>query len=115
MKKLILLCAFLNIVPISFAQKETFDLATYNVPKDSAGITWKKERTGNITSFTIINKKNNNWCRISIVRSTVSKGSIDLDFESEWKELIVKSYKPAEAPQVNEVQEADGWKIKRAL
>lgn len=107
MKKILLLCIVCATAVISFAQKETFDLITYTAPKS-----WKKEVTENIISYTIINKQTNNWCRINIVKSTISKGSIEQDFESEWRELVVKSYNPTEAPQANEVQEAEGWKIK---
>ncbi|MGF2412613.1 MAG: hypothetical protein ACQUYJ_09810, partial [Ferruginibacter sp.] len=107
MKKILLLCIVCTTAVISFAQKETFDIVTYTPPKK-----WKKEVTANIISYTIINKQTNNWCRINIVKSTISKGSIEQDFESEWQELVVKSYSPAEAPQLNEVQEAEGWKIK---
>src|SRR5437868_2388836 len=50
----------------SFAQKESFDVISYALPTDSAGLTWKKEVTENITSYTIINKTN--WCRINVVK-----------------------------------------------
>jgi len=110
MKKLFLL-SFLCICTLaSFAQKETFDLASYSPP---AG--WSRGATETITSFTIINKKNNSWCRINIVKSTVSKGNIEQDFESEWQNLIVKNYNPAETPQLSEIQDADGWKIKTGV
>ncbi len=109
MKKIILLCVFCVSVAISFGQKETFDLVTYTPPPGGG---WKKEATENIMSYTIVNKKNNSWCRIGIIKSTASKGSIKQDFESEWQELVVKNYKPTEAPQLTEVQEAEGWKIK---
>src|SRR5882762_10198372 len=107
MKKLILFCFTLLLVAIVFAQKETFDIVTYSPP---AG--WKKEVKENLTTYTIVDKKTNAWCQVGIIKSTVSKGSIDEDFTSEWQELIVKSYNVTDAPQVNEVQEADGWKIK---
>ncbi|MEY2918157.1 MAG: hypothetical protein RIS73_1871, partial [Bacteroidota bacterium] len=82
-------------------------MVTYTAPKN-----WTKEVTENIISYTIQNRETKNWCRINIVKSTSSKGSIDQDFESEWQELAVKSYNITEAPQLNEVQEAGGWKIK---
>ncbi len=105
MKKILLLLVYCSVAAISFAQKETFDLISYSAPSR-----WKKELTENITSYTIIN--NNTWCSINIVKSTISKGSIDEDFDTEWNQLVVKNYKPADAPQLNEVQEANGWKIK---
>jgi len=93
-----------------FAQKETFDIITYTPP---AG--WKKEVTENIISYTTINNKNKTWCRIGIIKSTTSKGNIEEDFRSEWKDLIVKNYNPADPPQMNEVNETNGWKIKKGV
>lgn len=90
-----------------FAQTETFDLATFTPPKG-----WKKETKENVVSFSHVNNANNTWCQVSIVRSTASKGTIDQDFNSEWQELIVKSYGVKEKPDANEMQEAEGWKIK---
>lgn len=90
-----------------FAQKEAFDLTTYTPPKG-----WQKDVNKTVTSFTISNQKTNSWCRINLVKSTISKGSIEKDFESEWKELVVKSYKPTEAPTLNDATDAKGWKIK---
>jgi len=102
-----LLCFFLTNL---FAQKETFDIINYTPPTGT-----KKEVTENSVSYTFVNKNNNTWCLIGIIKSTISKGSIDSDFESEWKELIVKNYKPTDAPKLNEVQEAEGWKIKEGV
>ena len=104
MKKALLIFVCCAIAAISFAQKENFDLINYTAPKG-----WKKDVTENTTSYTIVN--GNTWCNINIVKSTTSKGDINQDFESEWQ-MVVKSYKPADAPQLNEAQEANGWKIK---
>jgi len=89
------------------AQKQTYDLVTYTAP---AG--WQKEETANATSYTAVNKNNNTWCRINMVKSTVSKGNITQDFDSEWQEMVVKSYQPAQAPKPATAKEAKGWKTK---
>ncbi|MES1181994.1 MAG: hypothetical protein ABUL44_04275, partial [Flavobacterium sp.] len=107
MKKIFFACLFSLAAAVTFAQKETFDIVTYTAP---AG--WTKDAKENVVTYTMINKKNNTWCQVGIVKSTASKGSIDADFESEWQELVVKSYNPTGAPEGNEVQEVDGWKIK---
>jgi len=107
MKNTFLLFFLFFTVAITSAQKETFDLFTYTPP-----IGWKKEVTENIISYTIINNKKGTWCRIGIIKSTTSKGSIEADFESEWQDLIVKNYKPTGISQLKEVQETSGWKIK---
>lgn len=107
MKKIFLSLFLVTGAAITFAQKETFDLTTYTPPKG-----WKKELTENTITYTIISKQTNSWCRINIVKSTASKGNIDQDFESEWQELVVKSYNVTDTPQINTVQDVEGWKIK---
>ncbi|MEO7044935.1 MAG: hypothetical protein ABI091_06475 [Ferruginibacter sp.] len=105
----IFLCSgcFLLAANLSAQPKKTFDIVSYTVPKG-----WKKQEQKNIISYSISDKKNNSWCVISIVKSTISKGTIEADFESEWQELVAKPYSIAELPQTNEVQEKDGWKLK---
>ena len=112
MRKIICLSIISMSVSALFAQKVTFDLVTYIPPKDSTGAIWQKEVTENTTIYTVTNSIAKSWCRIIIEKSTISKGSIDLDFESEWKGLVVKNYKPTGSPQLNEAQEIEGWKIK---
>lgn len=107
MKPVITLLLFLFFILPVHAQNETYDLLTYKAP-----LKWTKDLTDNNTSYTITNKKNNTWCRIGIIKSTISKGNIEADFESEWKEIIVKIYNPVDQPTVSEVKDADGWKIK---
>ena len=107
MKKIFLFSVLCFFTGIAFAQKETFDIVTYTPPNG-----WKKEVTGNTTNYIISNKTKNSWCQLGIVKSTNSKGGIEQDFDSEWLGLIVKNYKPTGTPQLDEVKDADGWKIK---
>lgn len=105
MKKIIIVLLLLPLITV--AQKQTFDITTYTPP---AG--WKKETRENIVVYSITDKVKKTWCQLSILKSTASKGSIDADFESEWKLLAATPYSIAEAPQLSPVQEAEGWKIK---
>jgi hypothetical protein len=107
MKPIILFSLFCFTAPILFAQQQTYDLVSYNPPTG-----WKKEVKTNMTVYTMTDKKKNSWCQIFLVKSTTSKGSIEADFESEWREFAVANYKPTETPNISEVQEADGWKIR---
>lgn len=99
---LLLLCSISNY---SFSQKESFDIIQFTAP---AG--WTKEIKNNVISYSI--KNNNAWCQIGIYKSTESKGTITQDFESEWQNLIVAAYHPAAVPQITDIPEKDGWKIK---
>jgi len=89
--------------------KETFDLITYSPPK---GYTKNVEEA--LVSYTITDSKKNTWCRINVIKSTISKGTVEADFENEWQDLIVKNYQPSNTRKENEVKEAEGWKIKAA-
>ena len=107
MKKLILLLLLYISIEKTFAQKETFDLISYTPPKG-----WNKTVEENFVSFIKTDSKKNIWCRINVTKSTISKGTIEADFESEWEELIVRNYKPTADRKENEILEADGWTIK---
>src|SRR5205085_5230751 len=66
-------------------------------------------------AYTKTDKKKNKWCQVFIVKSTISKGSIEADFESEWQDLAVKNYNPSEAPVCRDTELADGWKVKTGV
>lgn len=105
---LLQLCCF-----VATAQKQTYDIFTFTPPKG-----WKKEVLENTFGLSTINNKNKTWAQIGIVKSTASKGSIDADFESEWRELIVKPYQQygvAEQPLGLDTQSLNGWKVRTGL
>lgn len=107
MKKTILLCICIVAVSCLFSQKQSFDLFFYTPPKG-----WNKEEQKDIVSYVMTDAKTKTWCRIAVLNSTASKGSIENDFASEWKEFPVRLYNVTGNPQTEEVQEAEGWKIK---
>jgi len=109
MKKIILFCFCLSAIT-SIAQKQTYDLVSYLPP-----VGWKREVKSNMTVYTLTNNKKSSWCQVFIVKSTTSKGSAEADFESEWQELVVKSYHPSGTPQSEGAKELDGWKIKMSV
>jgi hypothetical protein len=110
MKKIFVVLLLSLALTSAFAQKETFDVITYAPP---AG--WKIEVTPTLTSYSITNNGNGRWCRISIVKSTTGQGSLEADFQSEWRELVVRNFSPKEEPQLTEAQESNGWKIQAGI
>jgi hypothetical protein len=91
----------------SIAQKEIYDLISYTPPSS-----WKKDATESSVMYTISNNTTKAWCRISIIKSTTSKGDIEQDFESERENLIEKNYPSTDSMQLNPTQEINGYKIK---
>ena len=106
MKKTLLLLVFCASISGLMAQKESYDLISFIPPQG-----WTKEEKQTLILYTIIDQQKRSWCQIGIVKSTISKGTIDRDFDSEWQELVVKNYNPQPAEKT-EVLEAEGWKIR---
>src|SRR5215213_11291179 len=91
------------------AQQQTYDLVSYTPPKG-----WNQTNQQNVMVYSTTDKVKRTWAQIGIVKSTVSKGSINADFESEWKELVVKPYKQygiTEQPLMIDSQTFKGWKL----
>jgi hypothetical protein len=99
---------FVFVLPFAtFSQKqETFDIASFTIPTG-----WTKEVKSNYIAFTTSNKTDKTWCQIGVYKSIPSKGSVELDFNSDWAELILKTYKVTETkPEISQTQ-AEGWEI----
>jgi hypothetical protein len=107
--RLLFIIAFIHIFILGgIAQtKETFDLTSYIPPKG-----WSKNAKPTVVGYTITDKSTGGWCQIGIYKSANSKGSIEKDFENDWKELIAVPYKIADSPRVTEIPGDEGWKIK---
>ena len=107
MKTTFLIFIFSIITANSFAQKEVFGLVKYNAPKG-----WKKELGQGMVMYTVVDKKDKTWCQLGIYKSGVSKGSLEKDFNADWKELICDTYKITDTAIGAETTEAGGWKMK---
>jgi hypothetical protein len=107
MRLFLTLCCFTAFAQQAAAQKETFDIASYTAPQG-----WDKKENKNAVSYKIINQQQKTWCQIGIYRSTPTKGTAAQDFESDWKELIVNTYKITNAPKMTDMPDMRGWKIK---
>jgi hypothetical protein len=104
MKPILSVVLFVLSVSV-FAQKETFDVATYTVP---AG--WSKtSSTNSAVSYAVTNNQKGTYCQIGVFASTTSKGNVQADFESEWQELVVKQYHPSTKPELVPAPSENGW------
>jgi hypothetical protein len=102
MKHSFLTLAFYLMIAHVFGQTETFDIITYKAPKG-----WIKETKNNLVAFSKID--GSSWSQIIVYKNTVSKGSIQKDFESEWAELIAKNYTGISKPEIEKPETAAGW------
>lgn len=96
------------LVLLAVSPKETVDLVTFEAP---AG--WTREvKPGVCTTFTSTNKEKRTFCQIFLMLSTASKGSLQADFDNEWKNLVVDQYHPTAAGQFSETATKDGWQTR---
>lgn len=89
------------------AQKTSFDIVAY---KEPAG--WQKQATEGTVVYSRTDKKTGGWCQIAVYKSLGSKGSVEADFSSEWKALVVKTFPGVKGPVGDSVVTANGWQIK---
>lgn len=106
MKSLLSLLFCVGSVSAGFSQQEIYGFVSYTPPAGA-----KKEVKETCVIYSNTDNKKKTWCQIGIYKETASKGSIDLDFESEWN-AIVQPLGVTSAPQASDVQEFDGWKVK---
>ena len=102
------LLLLLFLVPLSSPlaqQKESFDLATYTVPNGWTKVT----NTADVISYAITNTQKGTYCQIGIYKSTGSKGNVQSDFQSEWQNLIVKTYRTTTAAATVPAASKNGW------
>ncbi len=104
----IFLLLAISTLPL-IAQRETFEQGSYAPPKG-----WQQEvKKNTYTSYTYINKKTKAYCRLYIMLSIETKGSIDKDFANEWQTLVLNQYKIADTAQVTDPITENGWLIKK--
>jgi hypothetical protein len=98
----------LILLPLSSSlaqQKESFDLATFTVPKD-----WKNvSGTADVVSYAVTNNQKGTYRQIGIFRSTNSRGSVQADFQGEWQDLIVKTHKTTTPAALTPAASRNGW------
>lgn len=108
MKKLFLLLVFVAaLIYTGHTQQQTFDLTTYTPP---AG--WQKIINEGVVTYAISDLTTKNWCTINILKSDISKGNVDADFDSEWDRLAVVPFKLTDKPTYGPTEEMNGWKLK---
>ncbi len=103
----IFLTLFLSAALLAQSQKQQFDALSFTPP---AG--WTKDQKENLITYTRVDQQKNTWCKIAVIKSTVGKGSIDNDFQSEWKDLAVTPYQVSGSPSVKALAKVSGWNVK---
>jgi len=99
------LCSAVLLSHYCFAQTETFDITTFQPPKD-----WKKTNGQGYVLFQDAKAGNDaGFCILVVYASRKSSGDADKDFQQEWKDLVVKPNGTVPEPKIEKEKTPEGW------
>jgi hypothetical protein len=107
MKSLFSICLTILTLNIFAQAPENFDIASFTALK-----TWKKETKTNVVTYTKTNNNTGGYCIIAVYKSIASLGTIDKDYNSEWKELVTDRFMVNGNPETATEKKSDGWQVK---
>jgi hypothetical protein len=111
MKKLLPFIFLLTAIVSHAQQKQTYDIATFTVP-----YSWNKDASkSGLMSYTSLNNAKGTYCQVGIYKSMGTLGSAQLDFDTEWNDLVAKPYKVSVKPEVGPSAIEDGWEAKSGV
>jgi hypothetical protein len=104
MKNSILLCALCAFVGNTFAQQQTFDLATYNAPKG-----WKKQTAETAIQFSKEDAAKGTYCLITLYKAVPGTSNSKENFDLAWTSIIKEMVTVSTAPEMQDVTTENGW------
>jgi hypothetical protein len=104
MKQLLLLC-MIAVSCKAISQQQTFDIINYTAPK-----TWKKKPSADALQFTTENASSGGYCIITLYKSVPGGDDPTVNFNASWDALVKETFSLEAAPEMQPMQEEDGWK-----
>ncbi len=104
MKKIFLSCCLCAILSVCFAQKETFDLATFIPPNR-----WKKDVTANAIQFTKEDAATSAYCAITLFKALPATASAKENFDLAWTSVVKQMVTVATEPEMQKPETENGW------
>ncbi|MBI5856995.1 MAG: hypothetical protein HZB42_05020 [Sphingobacteriales bacterium] len=104
MKKTILFTFFCTSVATVFAQKETFDLATYTAPKG-----WKKQPAESAVQFSKEDAAKGTYCLITLYKAVPGTANSKENFDLAWTSVVKEMVTVSTAPEMQAVTTENGW------
>lgn len=106
--KTILTSVLVMLAANALAQStENFDIASFNIPRN-----WKKSVNSNVASYTKTSNTDGGYCVIAVYKSAASLGSLDKDYNNDWKELVADRFTVNGTPETETQKRNDGWQVK---
>ena len=89
-----------------FAQKETFGVVSYSLPKG-----WQKQQSEAGIQLSVTDKKNGGYALAMIAQPIPSTATPKQNFDSFWETLVKQSVNVNTAPLMTTPEEGNGWTI----
>ncbi|HEY6900410.1 MAG TPA: lipocalin family protein [Puia sp.] len=107
MKQVIILVLLMTVYVMgAFAQKETFDVVSYVLPKG-----WKKEVKENGVQIYTGNEKTGEYSMGLIIKSTSAEGPASKNFVALWEKLVKGTVTVSGEPVMAAPSKGKGWEI----
>ncbi len=104
MKKAISLLSFCLLAVIVFAQKETYDYATYTLPKG-----WKKQKSENAIQFTKEDAATGVYCAITLFKALPATANAKENFNLAWTSVVKEMVQVTTEPEMQTPETENGW------
>ena len=106
MKKIQALFAFIVITISCFAQKQTFDVLNYTIPKG-----WDKAEMPGGIQLSAKNDGKGNYATAVILSSAATTASAQENFNDSWEKLVKGTVAVSEEPTMQEPAVEKGWNV----
>lgn len=104
MKKAISLLSFCFLAMFAFAQKETYDYATYTIPQG-----WKKAKTENAMQFTKEDATTGNYCAITLFKALPATANAKENFNLAWTSVVKQMVTVSTEPEMQTGETENDW------
>lgn len=106
------------LVALSFATADAGPKSTFGSLKYEAPAGWSVTQpkvAGDALTLTKIDKAKSTFVLSKLYPSIASTGSVDNDFQTAWKSVVLSSFTEVGSPQTNTAPETQGWKVMAGL
>lgn len=106
LKNILSLGLFLMVGCSSFAQKQTFDVISYTLPKG-----WQEKKNEASIQLSAIDKKNGAYAIVIITKSMASDATANENFNNDWLKLVKGTVQINGKPAMQTPIKENGWDI----
>ena len=106
MKKIILFCVLCAMVGNTFAQKQTFDVTTYTIPKG-----WKKQPAESAVQFSKEDAAKGTYCIITLYKAVPGTADSKENFDLAWASVVKEMVTVSSAPEMQPSATENGWEV----